>query len=728
MKFSNSRNTKDYLLLLLVVIIAYWPASLMLLSLKNDAINYFLAMRYNISEAIQYNYFPSWSPYINMGYPLHADMQSGVWNPLVITMSILRKYDIYWLHVETIITIFLSGLSMYHLLRYFQLNRKIIMMVSCAYMLSGYITDAGQFLNWLYAAAILPFVILSAIRCFTDFKLKDAFILGLSHSLMLLCSYPADFILLSYILLFFVFLAFAREIKKNSLRVAFSKTGRQVVVASISFVIICLPAIVSYVPFINLIPRGAGVNIETALTNSLAPASLISFITPWATQKGESFQATDPLLRNCYIGIILFIFFISYFIQKKSRSFIEKFFIGVFIFFLLFSLGKVGGLRLLTYKFLPLMDTFRHPANAKLFFIFTGQILAAFALEQYFKESTPVNRLLRKISVSFLIVCSTFLILGFLKSNIFSLSISALSESEFSHTQNLKNIKDSLSFYDLLFLNLILTVGVLLIFYFVLRQNKLRTYILWISIIEMLIVAQGTLPLTYVRKSPPSQVQNILNTQPKGYPLPDSKTSIEEFSKDGMKYFDIIGCLNPYNKKPGRSDYVISPANLRTQENYWDNYKLRNKINKYPLVYFADTIYSIKDSVLFQNSNSDKRGCLIDNNLKVQIPDYNGINNGVIKFIKFVPGKIILETTTSTTGFLVILQNKYPNWKAYTNGTEQPILQANLSFMGMIIPGGKNIIEFRYEIGYLKYLIIISLIYTTTGLILFLFFDRIKQK
>lgn len=728
MKLSIPRNTKDYLFLLLVAVIAYWPVSFMLLSLKNDAVNYFLAMRYNVSEAIQYNYFPSWSPYINMGYPLHADMQCGVWNPLVIIMSIIRKYDIYWLHIETMITIFLSGLSMYHLLWHFQLNRKVILMASCAYMLSGYVTDAGQFLNWLYAAAILPFAILSAIRCFADYKLKNAFLLGLSHALMLLCAYPADFILLSYILFLFVIFSFIREIKKDNLPVAFSKIGRQVLVASISFTVICLPAIVSYIPFINSIPRGSGVDIKTALTNSLAPASLISFITPWATQKGEIFQATDPLIRNCYIGIVLFIFLISYFIQKRSRSFSEKFFIGIFIFFLLFSLGRIGGLRLLSYKLLPLMDTFRHPANAKLFFIFSGQILASFALESYFKEEGPINKLIHKTSLSLLIACSLFLIISFPNSNIFLLIRSVLSEPGFSLTDNIKIIKDSFSFYDLLFLNLVLAILALLLFYFLHRKNKLKKYILWVSVIEMALVAQGMLPLTYVKKSSPSQIQNILNKQPNGYPLPDTKISIEKYSEDGMKYFDIIGCLNPYNKKPGRSDYVISPANLRTQESYWDSYLLRSKINKYPLVYFTDTIYSIKDSALLINSLSDKKGCLVESGVLFQESTGGGANDGIIEFKKFVPGKIVLESTNNKNGFLVLLQNKYPNWKAYINGVNQPIYQTNLSFMGVITPVGKNTIELKYEIGYLKYLIIISLIYVIAGLLLFSYFDETKRK
>ncbi|MBL0307641.1 MAG: hypothetical protein IPQ25_16920 [Chitinophagaceae bacterium] len=163
----------------MLAIIAYWPVSFMIFSVKNDAINYFMALRYNTSEAIQNGIFPLWSPYINMGYPVHGDMQAGVWNPIVLLLSIFRKYDIYWLQVETIITIIISGLSMYHLLRHFKLDRAVVLSLSAAYMLSGYITDAGQFLNWLYAASFLPLVFLFALRAFETFKAKDSFLLGL---------------------------------------------------------------------------------------------------------------------------------------------------------------------------------------------------------------------------------------------------------------------------------------------------------------------------------------------------------------------------------------------------------------------------------------------------------------------------------------------------------------------------------------------------------------------
>lgn len=726
MRYSFYHKIKDYLFLLLVALIAYWPVSSMLFSLKNDAINYFLAMRVNTSEAIQYNFFPSWSAYINMGYPMHADMQSGIWNPLVFLMSLIRKYDIYWLHVETILIILLSGISMYHLLKYFKLNRFVVLAVSAAYMMNGYITDAGQFMNWLYAAALLPFVFLCAIRCFNSFSTKDSFLFGLSYSLMLLCSYPADFILLTYILTAFVLVHFIRHKKELELKIQLKKYGRQILIAAITFTIICLPAILSYIPFINSISRGTGVTLESALSNSLAPANLISFITPWATQKGNAFEATDPLIRNCYMGIILFIFFIYFLIQRKQKTLLQKFLIGLFIVFIIFCFGEIGGLRVLSYNFLPLMDTFRHPANAKLFFIFSGQILAAFAINEYVSDNSFKSNVLIKITLIILLIIFCATLISFINSNIFSAFKSLFISESNQFIGQIKIIKDNFSFYDLLFLNSIFIFIILLIFYRTINKAQQGKKLLYIILFEMFIITQGMLPLTYVRKSSPAVAQNIINNiQTRGYPLPDTTTSIEIYSKDGMKYMDQIGCMNPYNKKPGRSDYVITPSNLSTQETFWDYYSFRNKILQYPLAYFTDTIYSIKDTAAFIASSSFKKASIVDSPLNFNFDD-TGTNKGTILFKKFVPGKFELETESANEEFLVLLQNKYDNWTALINGNKTAIIKTNLSFMGIQLPPGKNKVEFVYEIKMLKYLGVFSMLFVIGGL--FIFYFPKKQK
>lgn len=715
----NPRSSRyaDYLFILLVAVVAYWPVSTMFFSVKNDAINYFMAVRYNTSEAVQHGYFPAWMPYINMGYPAHGDVQAGVWNPVVVVLSLIRKYDVYWLQLETIITIIIAGLSMYHLLNYFKLNRKVVLAVTAAYMLNGFITDSGQFLNWLYAAAYLPFVMLCVIRCFDTFKLKDAFLLGLSYSLMLLSAYPSDFIQLTYLLTAYLLFLFIRHQKQNGFKNSFFLFSKQLIANGICFLIICLPALLSYVPFIQSIDRGDGVNLETALMNSMAPENLISFVTPWPTMKANFNQYTDPLIRNCYIGIILLPFFLYALFNRKKRPFLHWFLLGSFFFFLLFSLGNLGGIRVFSFHYLPLMDTFRHPANSKLFFIFAAQLLAAFYINDYLLASNNFNKkLLRNIILTLLATVSIAIIIGLMSGNISSSVKNALSNPNNPTTRlRLKDLMSSLSFYDFLLLNSLLVSVALLIFYKLIQRNKVQKYLLRLVLAEMFITAQGMLPLTYVRTTPPSVAQNIINQQPKGYPLPDLQQSIADYSADGMKHFEMLGCLNPYNKLPGRSDYIITPANLSRQQGFWDSVSLRKKIIEYPLAYFADTIFALKDTAAFIKSAYNGR--VVISSADKPLPYLPADGNASIRISKFVPGHVTFETENGAPGLFVFLQNYYPGWSVTVNKEKVDIYKANISFMAIKVPKGKNTITFVYKTGNLKLLSLFSVLFILGGLI-----------
>src|SRR5450631_2045090 len=96
---------KSYLFLLFIALIAYWPISFQLFSIKNDAIHYFLPVRYIISSSIQHGYFPYWANSFYLGYPIHGDMQSGVWNPFVQFASLFTTYNVTVLHIEYLLYI-----------------------------------------------------------------------------------------------------------------------------------------------------------------------------------------------------------------------------------------------------------------------------------------------------------------------------------------------------------------------------------------------------------------------------------------------------------------------------------------------------------------------------------------------------------------------------------------------------------------------------------------------
>lgn len=715
-----NKKYQDYLFIIILALLAYWPVSFMLFSVKNDAINYFLAMRYNTSEAIQSGHFPLWSPYINLGYPLHGDMQSGTWNPVVLGLSLLRKYDIYWLQLETILTVIIAGFSFYKLLAHFKLNRVILLSGSAAYMLNGYITDSGQFLNWLYAAAYLPLVLLYTIRSFEQFRTRDAFFLGLSFSLMLLSAYPADFILLGYILLAYFIFSVIRFSKDKGWLKSLIRCLKPAFIAGLSFSLISLPAILSYLTFLASIRRGNGVELDIALSNSLSPVNFLSVLTPWPTLRLDWEQYTDPLIRNCYMGLIPLVFLIVFFRHGGRKTFVQYFLTGTLIFFVLFSLGKAGGLRVLSYYTLPLMDSFRHPANAKLFFLFAAQLLAFLAIDKYLKEPGAYQRIAIRTINMLLILTGLLLITGLIKSRLLPLAADLINGND---RIALKNLFDTIRFSDFLFMNAILAFTTLLVFRWLLKANRLQRFLLPVLCAEMIITAQFMLPLTYFRTYSPQTVQRILKAQPAGYPIPDNSTSIRELSAEGMNYFNEIGCLNPFNKKAGRSDYIITPANLSWQLDFWEDTVFRKKILEYPLFYIADTVYPLKDKHRFLADTTSGRFALADLPPTCVQPSRQQVKTKSA-VTSFGPDHIQLTIRTATPSFLVLLQNHYPNWEARINGQKAALLPTNHAFMGVWIPEGDQVVEFRYKATNILYIAIGSLLFTLTGL---MYFSRKKK-
>jgi hypothetical protein len=47
-------------------------------------------------------------------------------------------------------------------------------------------------------------------------------------------------------------------------------------------------------------------------------------------------------------------------------------------------------------------------------------------------------------------------------------------------------------------------------------------------------------------------------------------------------------------------------------------------------------------------------------------------------------------------GFLFLSENFYPNWRAFENGKELKVHQANITFRAVYLPAGNHTVEWRY--------------------------------
>ena len=710
--------------LLFCCLLAYWPLTFHVFSLKNDALNYFLPVRYQVSESINNGHWPLWSPYFNLGYPLHADMQSGVWNPFVWLLSLAGPYTLYTLQLETLLYVYLSGVGMFFLLRYFQLHFYASITGAIAYMLCGFISDSGQFLNWISGAAFLPFAFLYYYRTLKEKTWKPAILCGFFIFLQFTCAYPADFILLTYLLAATCIWYLIQLRFKRKERILLRPLILSHLIILVSFILLSLPAIISYLQFLPLSERGSGASYEDVMSNPLHPLLLFSYVTPLGVWDAPGVSRTDPLARNSYIGLFTLILLLAAFLKRSPDSFIRYCKWG-FIISMILSFGEIGGLRIVTYYLLPLFNTFRHPANIKIFTIFFGCLLAAHTMNRLIAQSFD----LKARKTSFFI--TTAAIAGILVwaclgdfylfgqqgyKQIFTLLKQINGDS-------LKTLLDSITFSDILIINIVIQIPFLFIIYKSYVQKIKPFALVLCSAANCVLFTSLFQPFTVVKKGKASHTQAFLNKLTvKDYPLPDIFVSLKENSRDGEKYMDEIGCLNMYNKKVGRSEYRITPSNLLSQNDFWYNVLLRDCIMGNPLLYKAEKAYNLSDSNIIKEDTANKKFVFLENSkLKDEINKIQPADSISIKPIRFTPNRFEFEIENHQPSFFVLLQNYYPLWKLYVNGKAVSIQKCNISFMGFFLQPGMNHVSFIYQARLIKAASFISLVSILLILVFILF-------
>jgi hypothetical protein len=669
------------LILLMCCLISFWPLTFHVFSLKNDALNYFLPVRHQVSELIYNGYWPFWSPYFNLGYPLHGDMQSGVWNPFVQIISLFGPYNLKTLQYETLLYVYLSGVGMFFLVNHFCKDWRISLLIGASFMLCGFNSDSSQFLNWICGASFLPFVFLFYYRTITERSWKSALCSGIFLYLLFVTAYPADFILTCYLLLFlFAWFIFKKQNRgKKVLRT-------QIILHSIllaCFLLLSLPAIISYVEFLPLTERGAGASYSQVMSNSLHPGLLISYVTPLPVWKASFASITDPLERNSFFGLLPFTFLLLSFFIKFNHP-ISRFLKWAFFISLLFSFGEAGGVRVIAYYLLPLMKAFRHPANERLFTIFFACLLAAFTFREILNNT--IKPLLKKrVWYALLIVFSGLFVWG--------LSNPSFAFQPWKTITQLKSFLDEMVFSQFLLLNLIIQVPFLIAFYYWFIKKTNWKALLITALINSCIHTFLYQPLTVVKKDRVDFIQNVLNNvQTKGYPVPDITDSLQDNSKNGMNYFKEIGTSNMYNKKIGRVDYRITPSNLLNQNQFWFNTKIRNILFQYPLLYKADTLVQISDSSKI--IGSEKRIILAE---EQNDQSFSNTSHSTIEVKKFDPLHWEIEVQCDQPGFYCLFQNNYPRWQLSIDGEKQKIERSNISFIGFKVPAGKHLVSLHYK-------------------------------
>jgi hypothetical protein len=650
-------------LILLATLLCYWPLSAGIFSAKNDNINQFLPIRHQVVEALRQGDLPLWTPYNYLGYPLHGDMQGGAWNPVVWLLALFGRYTLTSLHAEILFAVFLSGLGMHRLLRYVGLPSLLQLTGAIVYLLSGYLTDSGgSNLPFLWAAAWVPFTLAYFGEWLRNPHASLAIKAAASFALLLVSAYPSFFILTAYILAAgFIYALVAGPTSRRWLY------ARQLPLLVLLFLLLALPAILSYAQVLPFYKRSEGVSLQAATENPFSLKALYSFFFPAAAIKTE--METDLISRNAYFSLPLLLAIPFAFRGGKQR--LTRFTAAGFLFFLLFSLGHATPVRGICYQLLPLMDTFRHPSNARLFVIISGTTLGLIGILRLLDGSGR-----RALQIALSGAGLTLLLLACFGPALPSFAFSSLSR------EDLKLALEEIEPGELALLLGVIQLLFLVGFGLAAHRRKMKATAL-LLILNAVIMAQLSLPYTLVSKTPPTVINQLLNRSPEGFPLPDPSLSIREASADALLYFDILGVWGFYTKRIGVTREVFTPTFVSKLESIMHDSLLYKTILENPYAYFPARLLSWPDgskgSALSTAAPSPADG------------------EARFRLSAFSSSSFQFTTSTSQQRLFCLQQLALPGWKATIDGKTAPLLQANGFMLALLVPQGQHKVSFTYS-------------------------------
>ncbi|MEJ7589296.1 MAG: YfhO family protein [Ferruginibacter sp.] len=693
--------SNPFILFPLLTCIFFWPITFQLFTLKNDALTYYYPVRTLISDALKNHELPLWTPFINMGYPLHADMQSGAWNPVIWMFGFATNYSLAAFQYELLFYFAAGGIGFYYLGREQGWNKFPAVLTGFAYEFSGPMIDSVQFSTCISSACYIPFIFLFFKRLL-QFKKQatNALLTGFFLYLFFTGGYPGLFIITLYLLAAFLMFAFFTSPNKKEFS---KKLAIPLGILSLAFFLLSLPAIISFINHLEFIERGKKQGLEFVLENSLPPSCMFSLISPFSTTSASSFFNTDVLMRNIYTGIVPLIFLIYALSNKAIRNSRETrfFLITAFILFGM-AWGSYFFLRTLAYYVLPLMNTFRHPALFRFFGVIFLLLIAGAGLHRWIEKKECGERLKKIIlgtGVSILLI--SVCIILFTGGTLIPANL---------ETSQLKTIVASLGFRQRFLIQLPFIITVTGCLYYFISATKARVYILILSVTDLFFATQLNIPITVIGSADFSSTELFIDRNPVRFPLPGN-ASIRQNSLHSFDTNNTIGSKLPFVKRIGRNDYFITPGNLSLQEKFYAS-TFRDPVFNNPPLYFADTIFQLRDTAKINVVNKASFAILSSG----PVPGAGvRFNSDTISIKKLSANRLDCAVEATTARLLVLLQNSYPGWKVFVDGTEASLLRANISFMAVNVPAGKHSVVFSYQPGLIRFAWYISVI-TLSGI------------
>jgi hypothetical protein len=328
---------------------------------------------------------PEWNPYLFGGLPYIAAMHGDIFYPTALLRLILpTDVGLTW---GFIIHIFLAGCFTYGFLRAWGFGFFPSLIAGVGYMMSGELAGlvSPGHDGKLFVSALLPLTLWFLVRGIRDGRLWAWGGVAFAVGLAVLSPHPQ---LLQYMLLtcgaFALYLAFADHAGRGKLprNVALSRLGLAAAAVAVGFLI----GAVQYLPVLEYVPyspRAGGKGWEHAISYSMPIEELLSTYLPQFSGILEGYWGRNGIhFHSEYLGAATLLLAFAGFVGDAARKGFRRFWIGVLIVSVLWSLGGYTPFYHIVYALVPGTKFFRAPSTMLMVVALAIAVLAALGTER----------------------------------------------------------------------------------------------------------------------------------------------------------------------------------------------------------------------------------------------------------------------------------------------------------------------------------------------------------
>ena len=612
---------------------------------------------------------PFWNPFQHLGYPIYADPQSGVWNPITWIIMLFGKYTMGSLITELLSYFVIAGLGMFWFCNRLYKHQPTAFIIALCYALSGMMVGSAQLMVFVAGVAWLPWCSLTLLKFSQTFQVKYMVFSALFFAMNTTSASPAYTIILVYIYL----AVFGYLFWKNRNQVILIK---KIIVGGavfcISVVVLLLPYINAFIEFSAYFNRLEKLSYSNfLLSNPFVFVDYLSFLFPYSViSASKIFDVTDLSLRNGYIGLIGLIGVVFSLIHAKNRNTILVW-IGI-VFFLLLAAGDSTFVYKIAYH-LPGFGVFRHPSFFRTYALYLLLILAGYGWLQTFKRG------------SFLQI-EKYILVGLGVVFCLALGVSFMKTSVNEIIENLTNVFNYVEFSTSLlsthvFINVVVLFFILGIILFLKKTVRfsLFTAILIFTILDLGMQTQLTFPTTICHDVAFSTHKTYFENLPNEINQKDNHQPLKYFDEtQGLAHTKgIWKNMSTFNKTISYEGY--NPFKSKSFEAGQKSGALEINIQN-PIFFTPTKKYEQNDSIQsgliwnVPNSIEISEGLLEISSVKI---GYNSFSTSV-------------KNSTNQKQWLLLNQNYHHLWRAELNDIVLPVHFVNDLIMGIEIPSNSE--------------------------------------